>query len=275
MNRTLALVAASACLVLVIAPGQTHAQISILSELSHDREASPGQTYEGSITVRNSGKEPTEIKVYQTDYLFACDHTTRYDEPGTTPRSNAGWVTFRPVRALLARDETVNIRYTVSVPATDPSGNALVGSYWSMLMVEEIAPGSPESSQGVKKIQVGLQQKFRYGIQVATHIAGTGQKAVQFQDAKLAMRPDSTCALEVSVMSTGTLWMRADMYVELFDDQGASKGKYPGTQYRLYPGTCVRQAISLPLLPAGTYKALVVVDGGGAEAFGAQFTVKF
>lgn len=262
-------------LILLAHPGPARAQISIQSELSNDRQASPGQTYEGSIAVRNNGKEPTEVKVYQTDYLFACDHTTRYDDPGTAPRSNAGWITFRPVRATLAVDGAVEIHYTVSVPTTDPSGGALAGSYWSMLMIEEIGRGSPESSGPVKEVQMGLEQRFRYGIQVATHIAGTGEKSVQFQDVQLKMQPDSTYALEVSVINTGTLWMRPEMYVELFDDMGVSRGRFSGRQYRLYPGTCVRQAITLPTLPAGTYKALVVADGGGVEAFGAQFTVKF
>jgi len=260
---------------LLVGPGSTRAQISVLSELSNDRQASAGQTYEGSITVRNDSKEPTEIKVYQTDYTFACDRTTRYDDPGSATRSNAGWITFRPVRALVAARGFVEIHYTVSVPAADPTGAGLAGSYWSMLMVEEIGRGSPESSMGAREIQMGLQQKFRFGIQLATHIAGTGEKGVQFLDPQLKMQPDSTYALEVSVLNTGTLWMRPEVYAELFDEFGVSKGKFPGKQLRLYPGTCVRQAITLPTLPAGAYKALVVVDGGGNEAFGAQFTVNF
>jgi hypothetical protein len=43
----------------------------------------------------------------------------------------------------------------------------------------------------------------------------------------------------------------------------------------MYPGTSVRQRIVLPDLPEGEYRALVVVDAGGDDAFGAEYTIKF
>ena len=43
----------------------------------------------------------------------------------------------------------------------------------------------------------------------------------------------------------------------------------------LYPGTSLRQEFRLGTLAAGTYKALVVVDTGGDQVFGGQFTLQF
>lgn len=248
----------------------TQAQIAVLSDLSFDRQASPGQTYEGMITIKNEGTSPTEVKVYQTDYSFGCDRTTRYDEAGSTPRSNAGWITFRPARAVVPGMSTIEIHYTVSVPAAD-SAAPLAGSYWSMLMVEEITKGSPESSLRENTTQMGLAQVLRYAIQIATHIAETGERAIEFKDIQLTTGPDSSKALEFSIISTGTLWMRPSVYVELFDATGASRGRLAGKEFRLYPSTCVRQSLGMPQLPRGEYKALIVVDAGGKDAFGAEF----
>jgi len=63
--------------------------------------------------------------------------------------------------------------------------------------------------------------------------------------------------------------------VELFDQMGASKGKFGGVQYRIYPGTSVRQSIFLDGVPAGTYKALIVIDDGNDDVFGAEYTLEF
>jgi len=61
----------------------------------------------------------------------------------------------------------------------------------------------------------------------------------------------------------------------VYDAQGLSQGTFTGKEYRMYPGTCVMQAIRLPKFPPGNYKALLVVDAGGKDVFGAQFTCSF
>lgn len=261
-------------LLALCAGSRSEAQIAVLSELSFDRQAAPGQTYEGRITLKNEGTSPTEVKVYQTDYSFSCDRTTRYDDAGTTPRSNAGWITFRPARAIVPAGATIEVHYAVSVPPAD-TAHPLLGSYWSMLMIEEIGKGSPESSVRENTTQMGLAQVLRYGIQIATHIAGTGKRAIEFRDIQLTTRQDSTKVLEFSILNTGTLWIRPSTYVEIFDSTGASRGRIPGKEFRLYPSTCSRQSIGMPQLPPGGYKALLVIDAGGDEAFGAEFKLTF
>jgi len=249
----------------------TAAQVTVMGQLSYDRQAVPGETYEGSIRIRNDGKEPTEVKVYQTDYLFLCDRTTRYDQPGTSPRSNAAWISLRPERLVVSPRETAEIRYTISIPAQD----SLIGSYWSMVMIEEIGLGSPESGLRDTEVALGVQQILRYGVQLATHLAAGGNRSLEFRDVQLRSETDSTSLLEFSVACTGSLWMRPAVYAEVFDAQGLSQGTFAGKEYRMYPGTCVKQAIRLPKFPSGRYKALLVVDAGGEDVFGAQFTCSF
>ncbi len=251
-------------------------QISIIGELSQDREASPGDQYEGTIVVRNETAEPQEVKAYQTDYLFHYSGTNNYGEPGSQPRSNAGWVRFSPSYLVVPPLSTMSVDYTVSVP-TSIAGNPLIGSYWSMLMIESIPKGSPESALADERerAKMGIRQTLRYGIQIATHIRNTGKKMIEFLDVKLVKDVKGTAVLQIDLKNTGDVFIRPDVFVELFDAGGASKGKYPGSKYRMYPGTSVRQSIDLSNIPRGTYKALVVVDTGGEDIFGGQYTLTF
>ena len=251
------------------------AQISVIGELSQDKDARPGETYNGTITIKNDTNDPQEAKVYQTDYLFYFNGTNNYADPGSTARSNAKWVSFSPSFVTLPPSGTMTVSFTVAVPK-DLNRMPLVGSYWSMLMVEGVPKGSAESSQPREnKATMGITQKIRYGIQIATHISNTGSRKVKFINAQLVTEGDGKKMLQVDIEDTGELGIRPEVYVELFDEQGVSKGKFAGVRFRMYPGTSVRQKIDLSSVPKGTYKTLVVVDAGGDDVFGAQYTLKF
>ncbi|HEY6953572.1 MAG TPA: hypothetical protein VI758_14285, partial [Bacteroidota bacterium] len=164
-----------------------------------------------------------------------------------------------------------------SIPQ-ESQNRKLVGTYWSMLMVEGIQKGSAESAlpQKDKKAQMGIMQTIRYGIQIATTIAKTGTKMVRFVGATIVTKADGKKALQIDIENTGDLGMRPEMYVELLNDRGVSLGKFSGVRYRMYPGTSVRQLIDVSSVAKGSYKALVVVDAGGDDGvFGAQYTLKF
>ncbi len=250
-------------------------QISVIGELSHDRQVMPGEVYEGSLTLRNETEEPQEAKMYQTDYLFFADGTNNYADPGTTPCSNARWITFSPSSVVIPPQGSTEVQYRVSVPNDSPA--ALQGSYWSMLMIEGIPYGSPESSlpQSGSKKQMGIRQSIRYGVQIASHVANTGRKDIRFLDAKLVPGQEGRLALQLDIENTGEIGMHPDVRVELYNEQGVLEHTYTGIKYRLYPGTSVRQMIELEKIPQGNYRALIVIDDGGDDIFGAQYTLEF
>src|SRR3989304_3350757 len=260
---------------LLFATGTAAAQVSVIGELSQDRETGPGETYSGTITIKNDSNEPQEAKVYQTDYLFFSDGTNRYGEPGSHPRSNAPWITFSPSFVTVPPQSTVIVSYTVAVPA-NTTGKTLIGSYWSMLMIEGIPKGSPESSGARdKKAEMGIMQMIRYGIQIASHIANTGTRKIEFKNPKLVANDKGGSTFQIDIENIGDLGIRPDVYLELFDEKGVSQGKFPGIRYRIYPGTSVRESIDVSAAPKGKYKALVVVDAGGDDIFGAQYDLQF
>lgn len=262
---------------LALVPVLAHAQVVVKSPLSDDREAAPGEVYEGTVVVQNESDEPQQAKVYLTDYLFFADGSNRYDAPGTVTRSNAPWITFSPSFLTLAPGETVPVTYRVTVPAADDTTEGgPAGTFWSMLMVEGIAPGSAESTLGQAQNvpRYGVRQVTRYGIQLATHISGAGTPTIGFESIRLQAEEDGARVLEVDIQNEGDRLAESTMWVELYTSDGGAQGRRDGAAYRIYPGTSVRQRIDLSDLAPGAYEALIVVDAGNDHVVGAQYTLE-
>ncbi len=249
----------------------TKAGVSIIGGLTHEKKARPGEIYKGSVIVKNNSAEPEEVKVYQTDYQFFFDGNNNYGPPGKSERSNANWLSFNPHRLTIPPNDVSTVNYTAKVP-DDPN---LVGTYWSMLMVEGITKSSPESSQAEKgKTKIGITQIVRYGIQMITNIGDTGERNLKFLQTKL-LREAEGRFLQVDIENAGQRWLRSSLWVELYDESGGYIGKFDGGGKHTYPGTSVRYKVDLTGVPQGAYKALVVADCGGDDIFGANYDFKF
>lgn len=253
---------------LAIAPATS--QITVRGRLAHDAPAMPGGRVTGQIVVDNETGEPQQARVYQTDYLFFADGTNSYGEAGTSDRSNARWLTFSPETMTIPPNGNVTLSYQVDIPAeTGP------GSYWSMLMVESIDPGSAESTLGddePAEREMGFRQVTRYGVQLAVHVdEARAEPNVAFEGVLLTATDDGRTIFQADVQNTGNMMIRPDVYIRLFDAEGNEFGPFNGVQYRLYPGTSVRQKVELTGVPAGTYQAVFVVDAGDDAVFGGQY----
>jgi len=262
------------CLALVfcfLVPSITKAGVSIIGGLTHQKRAKPGEDYKGSVLIKNNGTEPQEAKVYQTDYTFCFDGSNNYGPPGKLERSNAIWLSFNPHRLTIPPGDVLTVNYTVKVPS-DPS---LVGTYWSMLMVEGIPKGSPKSSQPEKgKAKIGITHIMRQGIQMITNISDTGERNLKFLQTKL-LREAEKKFLQVDIENIGQRWLRSSLWAELYDESGRYIGRFDDSKKRIYPGTSVRYKVDLSDVPKGSYKALIVADCGGNYIFGANYTLKF
>ena len=262
---------ARAVLALVLLAGACHGGIAV-DGLVHEQTAGPGETYTGTVTVRNAAAEPRRARLYQKDYLFYSDGTNIYGEPGGDERSNAPWITFGANYVEVPGQGSVEVEYTVNVP----DDASLLGSYWSLLMVEELPPGSEDDGTGRAAVQQSsVTQVLRYGVQMVTHIGNTGETAVTFAGKTLVEAGDGTRTLMVGVENTGERSMRPHVWVELHDPSGGRLGRFESAQRRLFPGTSVRFEVDLTDAPSGTYQALVVVDNGDEHVFGAQYGMDF
>ena len=244
--------------------GSVLAQLAVDGELTRVFVVEPGQTYRGEITVSNTGDAPTGLDVYQRDYLFFADGTNLYDEAGSIARSNATWIElYRPASVSLDPGQSIPIAFVITVP-DDPT---LVGTYWSLIMVEPKPPPEVPSNEGVK-----LRQIIRYAIQIVTHVGDTGEVSVRVANANLVSIEEGA-VLHIDLENIGERWVRPETWADVYDDQGTHVGRFESIRLRIYPGCSVRYSIEMPGISSGKYQVLVVFDNGADNVWGAQYTL--
>jgi hypothetical protein len=261
---------------LALAPLVAEAQIAVVGSTVEERVVAPGESYIGSIVVRNLTKQDQPVRIYQTDYRFFADGTSHFDNPGSTPRSNAAWITPTVRSLLVPPSSEMTVTYAVKVPA----GDSLSGTYWSAVMVEG-APTEPGRSSGGRP-QVGVGAVMRYAVQIASHIKTTGTRKVQFANTKFVTnvdttksKPDTTQIFELDVLNAGERAYRPTLWIEVYDEQGTLKANARQERGLLYPGSSLKQTFQLGKLAQGTYRAVVFADSGEDSVFAAQFTLKY
>lgn len=249
------------------------AQLYIAAPLVDDREVTPGSTYEGVVPITNPTDEPMQARLYLTDYRFDAGGSNWYDEPGTSDRSNAGWVAFGAPVVTIPANSTLDIPYQVQVP----DDAALHGSYWCLLMIEGIPHDAAESTLGGTGDgpQFGVRRRIRYGIQIASHIRRTGEPQLEIPSAELLAVGDGSHVLQLKVENTGTRMGETQVYLDLFDTDGQALGRFEGSEARIYPDTSFRHQVRLEGIASGTYEALLVVDAGEDHTYGVQYTLEF
>jgi hypothetical protein len=248
-------------------------QIAVIGSLAHDDTVAPGERYSGTIEIHNNGSESRQAKVFQTDYSFDHEGKNLFEAPGSVERSNANWITFSPSFITVPPGETVPVEYEVVVP--ERTADTLAGSYWSVLMIEDVPPGAPESTVNTNRdeIRVGIREVFRYAVQLATHIRTDEELNIEFIGVGLEEESGQQRTLRVAVANSGNAFVQPSVWIEVFDATGAKRGKIEGQKSRLYPNTSDRHSFDLSQFEEGEYEVLVVVDAGNDNVFGAQYTV--
>jgi hypothetical protein len=267
LRQRLSIIAAALA---IIVPGAVRAQIAVLSSTVEEKTATPGEKYTGTIVVSNPTSTPQVARIYQTDYRFAADGTAHYDDPGTTPRSNASWITPQASRIVIPPNSQVSVPYSVAVPP----GDTLRGTYWSLIMVEG-SPVEPAAGGTGAKPAVGIGAVMRYAVQLATHIRNSGTRTVKFSEPAAVKAANGAASLDIDMTDTGERAFRPTLWVEVYDAQGVLKAKAKQTRGLLYPGTSLHQHFDLGSLPAGTYKAVIFADTGEDSVFATQYTITY
>lgn len=242
--------------------GFARAQVIVRGPLAFDHDVHAGDSVRQEFVIENAGDSVMTATVYQTDYAFSSDGTNTYGAPGSVARSNAPWIRFSPSVLRLAPGMRATVQYEVTVP------DSAAGSFWSILMVEG-QPGDLLDDDADRAEGVGVRQRTRYGVQVATHIRGSGSPALEFAEGALESGPDGPM-LRIDLVNTGDRMLRPDLSLRIVDAAGHEYGPFQAAPRRLYPGTSVRQAIALRDIPPGRYAAILVADGGDDAVFGLE-----
>ncbi len=247
-----------------------HAQVAVLTSTVEERTAAPGERYTGTIVIENSSMRPQAVRLYQTDYRFAANGTSEFEEPGTLARSNAVWITPQTTRVTVPAGARVTVLYVVAVPARD----SLRGSYWSTIMVEALAADpAVAGDRGTPAVAVG--SVIRYAIQVATHLRTPGTRTVQFERERASSTTSGAAVFDVDVANAGEHAYRPQLWIEVYDADGALNAKARQSRGLLYPGSSLAQHFDLGVLAHGRYKAVLFADTGDDSVFAKQFSISF
>lgn len=260
-------VLAALCIGALASPVVADAQIAVVSSTVEEHAAAPGQSYEGTILIRNLTNQAQPVRVYQSDYTFFADGTSHFDDPASTPRSNAKWIKPSASSVVIPPSGEVTIGYTVTVPTVD----SLRGTYWSTIMIEGAESGAPPEQAK----RVGISAVIRYAVQLATHLPVAGSRKVTYANAAFSKDSTGHRIMDLDVQNIGERAYRPNLWVELYDASGVVKARKEQQRGLVYPGTSFKQRFVFDALPAGTYKAIVFADTGDDAVFATQYKVEF
>jgi hypothetical protein len=259
-----------ALVVLVLAAGSARCGLAVVGGLSKASSGAPGQELEHEIVLRNSDDNDVVVRIYPTDYAFFADGRSVYAEPGTMERSNAGWFTLSAEWITVPARSEAAVYYTGRLPA----GEALHGTYWSMLMVEPLGPPEiQEVTDQHGRPGVDISTQVRYGVQIITDVGDTGAPDLRFLDRRLIGTNGET-VLQLDVENAGDRWIYPFTWVEIYDEAGGFVGRFETSQKRIFPGCSVRHEFDLSEVATGKYTALVIIDNADEHVFGAQYQLE-
>ncbi|MDP4276705.1 MAG: hypothetical protein Q8914_03630 [Bacteroidota bacterium] len=245
----------------------SNASVEVLGSLKHVHTVNPGDTIKGEIRIQNNEGTDQEVKIYQTDLQYNFKDNTFYEEPVSHNRSNARWVQFSPKSVILKGKEARNIEYEMIVPKND----SLKGTYWSILMVEGVAPIDPN-----QKGELNIRTVTRYAVQIVSEMVSKGKGDLKFLEPTLIKGEDNNLFLAIDMVNDGDHYISPEVSMELYDEAGNLIKTLSASRKGLYPTTSTRFKLDLNGLPSKkTYSAMIVAAGSANDVFGLEYTLYF
>lgn len=135
-------------------------------------------------------------------------------------------------------------------------------------MIESVNPLSPDTSS-----QLNIQTITRYGVQMITELEDRGNGSLKFFEPVL-LTEDNELILAVDIKNDGDYYIRPEVSIELFDEEGNSVKKIQVPGKGLFPSTSSRFRLPLEGLKANQeYQSLIVAAGQGENVFGLEYTL--
>jgi hypothetical protein len=218
------------------------------------------------FNVSNESEKPVQAALTFADWDRAEDGDNRFFPPGTVRESCRDMVRVFPASLRLEPRARQAVR--VSLEGAD----SLHTACWSILFLEVNQPAS--ASPGGRQITYVV----RTGIKVYVEPEGLPRDGV-IADIQVRPRarplgataPDtSRQELEVAFRNAGAVSMFTRGSLELRRLDNSVAAKIPIAEFPILPGALRRVVVRLPVLPAGRYIALALLDYGGTEVAAGQ-----
>lgn len=242
------------------------AGVSVVNGLSHIHQASPGGVYKGTVEIKNTGTSLERLKVFINDFQYNCKGQTFYNEPPVHQRSNANWLSLGASNIEILPGETYLLPYQMTVP-TDVE---LLGSFWSVIIVEPADDFDFERARNT----IGISTRVRYAVQVISNLGSNPYASVKFTNAEISYE-NGKKFLAVDLEDTGELYHRIIVSSEFFSKAtGESAGVYYSPKQSLHPTNSKRFVIDVSDLTKGGYQAVLLANCEDENYFGINVSIE-
>jgi hypothetical protein len=233
----------------------------ILNGLTHIHESANGSVITGKIKVQNNSKTETKIIVYNEDLMISCSKPLDYTKINSHERSLGNFIKTNIEEKTLQSNEVYDIVYTITIPTE------LKGSYWSIIMIEGVAPIKEEVENGIK-----IDSKVRYAVQVIANAGNVESTKIEFEKMQLGVKDSTTQTINVKLKNIGIFVAKTKLSIEIYDSAGKKLKTIEAVAKRIYPETCADFQILIKDLPKGKYESVLIADNG-KDLYGANISL--
>jgi len=142
MNQSLQIVVL-AVLIVLFSISDTNATVIVTNGLSHTHRMANVDKTRGIVEIKNVGKKLQRVRFYIKDQSMDCKTGGSFFDVGTLDRTNARWITLATNETTLDTGQVFELAYEINKPAALEKK----GSFWSMIMVENVPDVSTEAPQ--------------------------------------------------------------------------------------------------------------------------------
>lgn len=237
----------------------SQASLVIVNGLSHEHTVQVGSKVQGSIVIKNTAKTVKRARIYKSFVEHDCNGQTSFSLDSDHPRSNVGWILLSDNEVIIPASQSYTLTYEIE--PTNVSDET--GSYWGVVMIEEIKDLDTLTPQR----GVTVTSLIRYAVQIITNFEKDAVKNLEISGVNIDTSRD-TRTLSVSVDNTGNYMLKPILVLELYDANGEQVFRNEIPYQKVYPGLCKLFEVPLDDVAEGTYTGILVADCGDENIFG-------
>lgn len=240
------------------------AGVAVLNGLAHEFIVTPGNTYKGTIELKNASDIAQVAMIYKANMTTQHTGETFYSDSIKNDRSNLDWIQLSNVNLTLDSEVSGSVEFEINVPNSPD----LIGTYWSVIMIE------PRDPIHVQEDESGysIQSKIRYAIQIVCNIGETGTTNLQFLNISQEHYQGKNY-LEVDVKNTGETLIKPELSLELFDSEGSGLPIIKAEKQRIFPNSSKRYIVEIEGIKSGEYQGILIADCNTDDLFGVNVTL--
>lgn len=238
----------------------------VRSDLVCQMQVTPACSKTGKIDLFNDADTPVAVRLQTADYSFNANGETFFQEPETSPRSNASWIEISQDYIVIPAKGQADVFYTVHVPDDDQ----LIGSYWSVILIEPDTVDTKRLKDKDSEFQLHI--KVRYANLVVCNLP-KGTPSVAILDTKL-VEQDAQRYFFIDVANNGTLYLNPTLTLKLYDSQGRLQLDSTTTPEKIVPSSSKRFSVDVSKLKEQNYQGFLLLDNGDETVFGHRLELR-